>query len=202
MTSASAADRAGDHHRSQTRADDLNSSPDDEEEGDDAIGEEVRHCECGKTLLKKPAALESVAIATGKHSRRRRRKKPPDGNERRDLFSETSDTAAANAGAIPKIRVIDQSDAGEEEETRKLSKISSACGAIDEGIYDGNSSSIDSSLFGNKSSSSRKSSRGDTNSSREKRGSRRSSYLPTGDAISLMIIDGCELCQEGRYCTN
>ena len=208
----SAADRAGDHHRVQARGDDLYRNR-GEEDGDDAVGvgEEGeggggRRCECGKTWLRKPAA-PAAATAASKYGRRRRRKKPPDGGERRDLFGDTSDAAAVtNADAVPKIRVIGETDAGEEEEeeeedsTRELSSTNSTGGAVDEGIYDGNSSSIDSSIFANKSSSSsRKSSRDVTNASREKRGGRRPSYLPTGDAISLLIIEGCELCQEGTY---
>jgi len=220
----SAADRAGDHHRVQARGDDLYRNR-GEEDGDDAVGvgEEGegeggggRRCECGKTWLRKPAA-PAAATAASKYGRRRRRKKPPDGGERRDLFGDTSDAAAVtNADAVPKIRVIGETDAGEEEEeeedsTRELSSTNSTGGAVDEGIYDGNSSSIDSSIFANKSSSidssifankssssSRKSSRDVTNASREKRGGRRPSYLPTGDAISLLIIEGCELCQEGE----
>lgn len=204
MTSAAA--RAGEHHRVQLRG------LQGEEDSDDAVGEAEeegsRLCECGKTLLRTPAAAPAAtATATSKHGRRRRRKKPPDGGERRSHFSDTSDVVnAANAHTVPEIRVIGEKDAGEKEEeeeegSRRESSgtNSTGGGAVDEGIYDGNSSSIDSSMFGNKSSSnssSRKSSRDVTNSSREKTGGRRPSYLPTGDAISLLIIEGCELCQE------
>ena len=189
----------------QAHGDDLYRSR-GEEDGDDAVGvgeEGGRRCECGKTWLRKTAASAAVTAAS-KHGRRRRRKKPPDGGERRDLFGDTSDAAVTNADATPKIRVIGEMNAGEEEEeedsTREFSSTNSTGGAVDEGIYDGNSSSIDSSNFANKSSSSsRKSSRDVTNASREKRGGRRPSYLPTGDAISLLIIEGCELCQEGTY---
>ena len=210
----SAADREGENCRVKTQQGEvrqvLNLSR-GEEDGDDVVGvgeeEEGRRCECGKTLLRKPASSAATATATSKQGRRRRRKKPPDdGGERQDLFNDTSGAAATNAAtnavSIPKIRVIVAKNAGHEEEedsTRELSSTNSTVGAVDEGIYDGNSSSIDSSIFGNKSSScssSRKSSRIDTNSSREKTGRRRPSYLPTGDAISLMIIEGCELCQE------
>ena len=193
--------------RTRTQGEELNRSRSEDEEGnEDAVGDEEgegRRCECGKTLLRKQAASAAVS-PTSKHGRRRRRKKPPYGGEQRNLSGGTSDTAAPNIAAVPEIRVTGETDPEEERESsRELSSSTySTGGAVDEGIYDGNSSSIESSIFGNKSSnsSSRKSSRDDTCSSREQRGSRRPSYLHTGDAISLMIIEGCELCQESNYC--
>ena len=207
----SAVDRAGDRQRVRTRArgEELNRSHSEEEEDGDAAGDgegEGRRCGCGKTLLRRPSAPTAVSPSM-KHSRRKRRKKPPYGGEQRNFSDGTADTAAAalNIAAVPEIRVIGETDPEDERESsRELSSgTNSTGGAVDEGIYDGNSSSIESSLFGNKSSKSsgsRKSSRDDTRTSRAQRWSRRPSYLHTGDAISLMIIEGCELCRESKYC--
>ena len=164
-----------------------------------------RQCECGKTMLKNQ---DAVAEITGKHSgRRRRRKRPPDDGDRLNGLNETS-TSAATTFVIPEIRVSCEKDSREvqvEEEDATRESSSSVGGAIDEGIYDWNSSSIDSLTSSNKSNSGRssscKSSCDVTNSSREKLATRRSSYYLSGDAISLMITEGCELCQ-GSVPTN
>ena len=144
----------------------------------------------------------------GKHGgRRRRRKWPPDGSDRLKGFNETSTSAATDvAFIIPEIYVSEEKDnhqVQEEDLTRESS--GSVGGGIDEGIYDWNSSSINSSIGSNKSSSSdgrcSKSSQDVANSSWQKLTTRRSSYCLSGDAISLMITEGCELCQ-GSVPTN
>jgi hypothetical protein len=157
-------------------------------------------CECGKVMTADPPAREKRPRPS-RHNRKKRKKKlpPPDSLTRLDVVNET--TAVVYSAPVITITNEEEDENGAAGEDVSTTTSTSGAGAADEGIYDGNSSSLDStSNTGGSKQVSRKSSYDvpvpvpvpAVDDQRH----RKLSYHARGDAISLMIIEGCELCQE------